>query len=1373
MALCRNRYGEGWGPISPIRDFDLTPCFEDAALSALLRTWYISVPNSSQDPRFVLESALLGLIAIVLILECYGPELAEDLEKGESPYVIANVYSRLAFSWMTPLMKTGASRYITEEDMDALLPEDESKELGDRLQRHWNNQKVKSSWALWKALALSYGGSYALAAGLKVLQDILAFVQPQLLRILLAYISSYKVNSASTPMEGVAIACLMFISALIQTAILHQYFQLCFLTGMRVRAGLVTSIYKKALVLSNDGQGARGDIVNLMSVDATRMQDLCTYGLIFFSGPFQIVLAFVSLYKLLSWPAFVGVAIMVVSIPGQSLMARYLKNMQEKQMKTRDKRTRMMNELLNNIKSIKLYSWENAFEQMVTTVRNEELSMLRRIGIVSALTMVLWGSVPMLVALATFATAAYAGPKPLTADVIFPAIALFNLLQFPLGVFATIISAIVQASVSISRLAEFFGSDELQKDAVQVTQPPTLAPGDKVLEIKNGDFKWIRKNAEPALQDINLTVRKGDLIGIMGRVGSGKTSLLSAVVGEMTRVDGDVNVSGTVAYAPQNPWIMSTTVRDNIVFFRKFDQTFYDLVLDACALRQEIALLPDGDMTEVGEKGITLSGGQRARLSLARAVYARADLYLLDDVLAAVDAHVARHVFDNVIGPNGLLATKARLHVTNSVAFAKQHDALYFMRRGIILESGTYGEILTQPESELCKLLTGHSSLGNDSREASGTATPTVFDPSPEEDNSSTMGKMLEFEKNRRKSHRQPSLVPIEQLKTSTEQEIHRKSVVTEKEKSEQGKVKRDVYIEYIKAGSILGGISYGFAVILQQVFTIFSNLALKDWGENNRSAHPRPHSVYLARFAAFIAASSFFSVAAYILLLVTLAVRSARNLHQRMLHSVLRAPLRFFESTPQGRIMNLFSRDQNVVDEVLTRVFSGFFRTLAVIMGIWIVIVFSFPLSVVAIIPLAMLYRSIMIYYLATSREIKRLDAVSKSPIFSWFSESLGGLSTIRAYRLQAAFVATNEIRLDTNQRCYMPSTTVNRWLAVRLEFVGAFIVFVASILSMAALFSGGGVDAGLVGFVLSYALNTTQSLNWVVRSAGEVEQNIVSVERILGYIALTPEAPYEIPEARPADVWPNKGSIEFKNFSMRYRADLDRCLKDLNITIQGGERIGICGRTGAGKSSATLALLRILEADEGCILIDGVDISKIGLHDLRSSISIIPQEPQLFEGSIRDNIDPTHSHQDHEIWTALEQAHLKEYVLSLVGGLDAAVKEGGSSLSAGQRQLVCFARALLRKSKILVLDEATSAVDVQTEQAIQEIIHGPQFEGVTMLTIAHRLNTIMSSTRILVLDCGSVAEFDTPTNLLNDPTTKFYGLVSEAGLLNTPPKA
>ncbi|KAI0091755.1 metal resistance protein YCF1 [Irpex rosettiformis] len=1478
---CKDPYGEQWGPISRLRDFDLTPCFEEGlllpgllALFILLQTFRVYALSSkfknlerSRKSVWVLKSKLifltlaviastanLGLIivtkrpvtfiqpyilevialitllpltylnhyrtrtssSLVLLfwptytlailvwgrttwisnfsvfrlvfhlknatlllglvslgLECLGSTFApEDTPKSEhgeghveSPLLTANLYSIWTFGWMSSLMQKGAKTYITEDDLPSLVPQDESVNLGKKLQ---DALKTKG---LFKALCVAYGGPYAFAASLKIAQDCLSFLQPQLLRWLLQYISAFQSahpdglasRGGPSPTQGFAIAALMFVAATTQTILLHQYFQRCFETGMRVRAGLVSVIYQKALVLSNDGRGsASGDIVNLMSVDATRLQDFCAYGLIAISGPFQITLAFISLYNILGWPAFVGVGIMIFSIPLNTFIARILKKMQQEQMKNRDKRTKLMSELLANIKSIKLYAWENAFIRKILFVRNDlELKNLRKIGIATSLNTSLWSGIPLLVAFSSFATAALTSDSPLTSDKIFPSISLFMLLQFPLAMFSQVTTNIIEALVSINRLSEFLKADELQPDARRVIEPSKrLEVGDEVLAITNGEFSWTRDAISPTLEDINMTVKKGDLVGILGRVGAGKSSLVSAIVGDMRREDGEVKLSGSISYAPQNPWIMSATVRDNIVFSYEYDEAFYNLVLDACALRPDLALMPNGDMTEVGEKGITLSGGQRARISLARAVYARADLVILDDVLAAVDSHVARHVFDQVIGPYGLLSTKARILVTNSIAFLKQFDKIVYLRRGVILEQGTYTELTDNTESELYKLIKGHGSLSS-----SGIATPFLTDISTPSSN--TVVDAGELQQNlegvNEKLQRKQSFTKA-RLTTEPPTRTESSGVVT-KEHSEQGRVKTDVYLQYVEAASKVGFVLFIVATCVSQIVSVMANNTLRGWGEHNREAGGNKGvGRYLLQYGLLSLSSVLLSGAAAVIIWVFCSIRSARRLHDNMLYAVMRAPMTFFEQTPTGRILNLFSRDTYVVDQILARVISNVVRTLFTTVMIVGVIGFSFPWFLIAVPLLTWFYLRVMVYYLATSRELKRLDAVSRSPIFAWFSESLNGLSTIRAFSQQSVFIANNERCVDRNQICYLPSISVNRWLAVRLEFVGNTIIFVAATLALVALITT-GVDAGLVGFVLSYALNTTSSLNWLVRSMSEVEQNIVSVERILHYVKLEPEAAAEVPGIDPID-WPTAGEVEFRGYSTRYRADLDLVLKNISMKINAREKIGIVGRTGSGKSSLLLALFRIIEPASGTIVIDGVDVSNIGLHALRSAISIVPQSPDMFEGTIRENIDPTGAYQDADIWVALEQCHLREFVESLPEGLDAPVREGGSSMSAGQRQLLCFARALLRKSKILVLDEATSAVDLETDKAIQEIIRGPQFKDVTMFTIAHRLNTIMESDRVLVLEAGKILEFDTPPNLMAKKDSSFYSLAKEAGL-------
>ncbi|TYJ52875.1 hypothetical protein B9479_006510 [Cryptococcus floricola] len=1325
----------------------------------------------------------------------YGKNVYGDVE---SPITTANIFEILTFSWLTPLLSLGTKKFLGEEDMWALPQEDSAESLSNLVASSWQKEidavkaGKKEKPSLKRALFSAYGLPYAIAGLLKAIYDILNFLQPQLLRLLLAFVSSYTTKHPMPPVAGYAISILMFLSSNLATGVLHQYFQRCFTTTMRIRGGLVTMIYRKSLVLSNGEKAGRttGDIVNLQSVDAVRIADVTQYGHIAWSGPFQILIAFVSLYQLVGWQAFMGIAVMVVSLPLNTWASRFNKRFQRQLMKIKDTRTRTMNEILNNIKSIKLYGWEQAFSTKIFEIRNaQELKMLRKIGLAMAGTNFIWQSTPFLVAFVTFATFSLTSDKPLTSEMIFPAISLFQLLSFPMAMFANIINSIIEATVSCNRLESFLAAEELDPNARTLIRPsedPQGEPkkGDTVINIKKGDFRWLEDSTEPILQDIDLDVKKGELLALVGRVGDGKSSLLGAILGEMTRSDGSVTVRGEIAYFSQNSWILSATVKDNIVFGHRFDKGFYEQVLDACALRQDLAVLSEGDQTEVGEKGVSLSGGQKARICLARAVYARADIYLLDDPLAAVDSHVGRHIFDKVIGPNGLLAGKARILCTNAVTFLPQADSLIMLRKGIVLERGTYADAMNNSASELYKLITG---LGKQSakEEGSGASTPTVVEeavieePEGVEDSEEaeivTGGESPKQRKAfRQLSHsimRRSSVVSLRTSKRDALRDLRESA--KPKEHSERGNVKREVYKQYINATSKIGLVAFLLFMALGQGLGVMGNFVLRDWAGSNtpksEAEDDGTHHIskYLILYGLVGFSGAIFNVLSFATLKLVCALRASKTLHDRSFSALMRSPLSFFELTPTGRILNLFSRDIFVIDEVLIMALGGFFRTGVSVLSVVVVIAFGAPVVLLVFVPLAIIYRMIMKYYLATSRELKRLDAVSRSPIFSFFGETLTGLAVIRGYGQKERFIANNEARVDRNQACYMPAMTINRWLAVRLEALGSLLMFSTALVSVAALVNSSGVDAGLVGLMMSYTISVTGSLNWLVRSASDVEQNIVSVERVLGYSQLPSEAPDFIEDTKPAQGWPQQGSIEFDHFSMKYRPELDFCLRDVSLKFNGGERIGVCGRTGAGKSSLTLALFRILEATEGRVLIDGVDIANIGLHDLRSIVSIIPQDPQLFEGTLRNNIDPTSASSDAEIWHALEQAHLKDHVSKSMGGtLDAEISEGGSNLSAGQRQLVCFARALLRKTKILVLDEATSSIDLETDEAVQQILRGPDFEGVTTITIAHRINTIMDSDKVLVMSQGRVGEYDTPKALMQKPESLFCSLVTEAGL-------
>ncbi|RXK42573.1 metal resistance protein ycf1 [Tremella mesenterica] len=1149
---------------------------------------------------------------------------------------------------------------------------------------------------------------------------------------------------------------------------------------MRVKGGLVTLIYCKALVLSNGEKTGRttGDIVNLQSVDAVRIADLAQYGHIAWSGPFQIILAFVSLYQLVGWQAFMGVAVMVISLPINTMIAKYSKKLQRQLMKTKDVRTRAMNEILNNIKSIKLYGWEKAFSEKVLDARNNhELRMLRRIGIVQSMSNFFWVAVPFLVAFATFATFVATSSRALTSEIIFPAISLFQLLSFPMSVFSNIINSIIEAVVSVARLEDFLAGEELDPTAREVISPdqdPQGEPmtGDVVVTIKGGEFRWLKDSPESILQDIDLTVKKGELLAVIGRVGDGKSSLLSALLGEMTRSDGRVTIRGDVAYFSQTSWILSATVKDNIVFGHRFDPVFYDQVLDACALRSDLAVLPQGHMTEVGEKGVSLSGGQKARIALARACYARADIYLLDDPLSAVDAHVGRHIFDKVIGPHGLLKNKARIFCTNAVNFLPQTDQIIMLRRGIILERGTYDDAMSNSSSEFYKLITG---LGKQTAKSedddSGASSPTITENIPEDDDAiesedDSLEKHNQIRRLSTATMRRASSVSLRQAKRDALRDLRESA--KPKEHSEKGTVKREVYRKYISAASGTGVVLFLTFMAVGQASSIISNYVLRFWARQNSKAGTSTQiSLYLTAYGVAGITSALLSVGSMAVLKLLCALRSSKKLHDDSFAALMKSPLSFFELTPTGRILNLFSRDIFVIDEVLQQAIGSFVRTIVVVLGTMVVLAIGGPAVLLVFIPLGYIYRMVMRYYLATSRELKRLDAISRSPIFSFFGETLAGLPVIRGFGQSRRFIANNEARIDRNMACYMPAMTINRWLAVRLEFLGTCLMFSTAVVSVTALTVSNSVDAGLVGLMMTYTISVTGVLNWLVRSASEVEQNIVSVERVLSYADLPSEAPAEIPDKKPPASWPEHGSIEFDKFCMRYRPELDLCLREVSVKIDGGERVGVVGRTGAGKSSLTLGLFRILEATKGKILIDGVDISTIGLRDLRSIISIIPQDPQLFEGSIKTNIDPTNTYSDADVWQALSQAYLKEHVMTKMGGtLDAEVTEGGGNLSSGQRQLICFARALLRRTKILVLDEATSSIDLETDEAVQQILRGPDFKGVTTITIAHRINTIMDSDKVLVMSEGRVSEYDTPEKLLENPNSVFYSLVNEAGL-------
>ncbi|KYB25508.1 putative multidrug resistance-associated protein lethal(2)03659-like Protein [Tribolium castaneum] len=1346
------------------------------------------------------------VVLVMLFLNCFADRSPRRSEypklKNPCPEENSSFLSRLLFSWFDPLAWRGFRRPLVDSDLWDMKPEDSASEVVPTFEKHWKrilqkcesnsptrqtrasykldsarvdivNSSTKKQASILPALVKAFGPTFIFGALLKLIQDLLTFVSPHILNLLIQFVKNNEEQ-----WKGFLYAGALFVTATIQTIVLSQYFNRMFVVGMRIRTALVSAIYKKALRVSNKArkESTVGEIVNLMSVDAQKFIDLTAYINMIWSAPLQIILALYFLWNILGPAVLAGLAVMIILIPVNGYIANKVKVLQIKQMKNKDERVKLMNEVLSGIKVLKLYAWEPSFEKQILKIRTKEIQVLKEAAYMNAGTSFIWSCAPFLVSLVSFGTYVMVDEHNiLDASKAFVSVSLFNILRFPLSMLPMMISNLVQAMVSIQRINKFMNAEEL--DPTSVTHDSNeSAP----LVIENGCFNW---DEEQVLKNINIRIEKKSLCAVVGSVGSGKSSLLSAFLGEMDKTSGRVNTVGTIAYVSQQAWIQNATLRDNILFGKSFDKSLYDKVVEACALNPDFAMLPAGDQTEIGEKGINLSGGQKQRVSLARAVYANSDIYFLDDPLSAVDSHVGKHIFDKVIGPEGLLRHKTRVLVTHGITYLPQTDKIIVLKDGEVSEGGTYQELLDKKGAFSEFLLQHINEVEEDEEELdvlksqlSGTAVSEEINKKlsrhrsrVSESVSETGSDQTSLSLQRQKSvesadkslrHRSSSVEEAKKVKGEK---------LIEVEKAETGSVKWIVYKHYLKSIGVFLTVATILLNMLFQGFSIGSNVWLGVWADDDtvvvdNVTDTGKRDFYLGIYGALGIGQAVATLLSALSLYIG-AVNGAQLLHHLLLSNILRVPCTtFFDVTPVGRILNRFSKDVDTLDNILPMTLRGWITCFFSVLGTLVVISVSTPIFIAVIVPIGILYYFIQRFYVATSRQLKRLESVSRSPIYSHFGETITGVQAIRAFREQDRFIKESEHRVDVNQVCYYPSIISNRWLAVRLEMIGNLIIF------FAALFSVLGRDesqnAGLVGLSVTYSLQITQTLNWLVRMTSDVETNIVAVERIKEYGEAPQEAPWEIPNKAPSPQWPENGTVQFNKYAVRYRPGLDLVLKGVNFSINGGEKVGIVGRTGAGKSSLTLALFRIIEAAEGEILIDGVNIADLGLHTLRSRLTIIPQDAVLFSGTLRMNLDPFDKHSDEEVWKALEHAHLKSFVKGLTAGLHHEVTEGGENLSVGQRQLICLSRALLRKTKVLILDEATAAVDLETDDLIQKTIRS-EFKNCTVLTIAHRLNTIMDSDRVVVLDNGRIVEFDSPSNLLKQQQSIFYSMCKDAGLV------
>ncbi|XP_047908890.1 multidrug resistance-associated protein 1 isoform X5 [Anser cygnoides] len=1262
--------------------------------------------------------------------------------------------SKLTYSWFSRVISIGYKKPLERDDLFELNESDSPYSVCPNFEKQWRKEIQKSTagltasyikrmlckrktssfhkqslilplWQTFKFLLIK-------VAFLKVAADILPFMSSQIMKSMI----TLSENHPSSYGSGYGYVIAFFFVALSQT-LLHQLYQRNnMLTAVKIKTAVVGLIYKKALTLANSSRRnyTTGEIVNLMSADVQQLMELTVNINLLWSAPFQIIMAVFFLWKELGPSALAGVAVLLLVIPINALIAAKVKSLKKSQMRYSDQRVKLLSEMLHGIKILKLHAWEPAYQRKVTNIREREVGVLKSSGYLTTYSMLTLTCIPFMVSLATFGVFFYLDKdNVLTATKVFTSITLFNILRLPLFDLPSVISAVVQTKVSLRRLEDFLCAEDLNPEDVN-----TSYSGNHAVGFIGASFRW-EKNGLPILKNLSVSIPEGSLVAVVGHVGSGKSSFLSAILGEMEKLEGTVQRRGSVAYVAQQAWIQNDSLQENILFGANLNRSYYELVLESCALLPDLAQLPKGDQTEIGERGINISGGQKQRVSLARAVYSNADLYLLDDPLSAVDVHVGKHLFEKLIGPSGLLKNKTRVLVTHNLMLLPHADLIIVMEEGKISEMGTYQELISK-KTNFVELI---HVFGAENR--SEETTPKEVISSKEECQLERSLKQRELQK----------------LKHSFDQW---KILTSNKEKVATGGMKLSVVLKYLQAFNWQWIWLTIAAYLGQNALAIGQNLWLSTWTAETAKASDftewKQSQNYKLGIYALLGFLQGLLVCCGAYVLTRGSLCASRKLHHQLLDSVLHLPLQHFETNPVGQIINRFTKDLFIVDIRFHYYLRTWLNCTLDVIGTILVITFASPLFIVAVIPLGYLYFTIQRYYIASSRQIRRLAGASHSPVISHFSETVLGRSTIRAFGHQERFIRKNYDVVYENLVYFYNNVISNRWLSVRLEFLGNLMVFFAALFVVLA---GNTVSSSTVGLSISYALNIIQSLNFWVRKACEIETNAVSIERICEYANMDKEEPW-ITSKRPPVGWPDRGIIQFVNYKAQYRKDLGLALNDISFQTRSKEKVGIVGRTGAGKSTLTNSLFRVIEGSGGKIIIDGIDISTIGLHDLRRNLNIIPQDPVLFSGTLQSNLDPLGKHSDLELWEALELCHLKAFVESLPKKLLHEISEGGENLSVGQRQLVCLARVLLRKTKILVLDEATASVDMETDNLVQSTIKR-EFYNCTILTIAHRLHTVMDSERVLVLDAGRILEYDTPNNLLQRKGA-FSEMVAKAGI-------
>ncbi|XP_021368558.1 multidrug resistance-associated protein 5-like [Mizuhopecten yessoensis] len=1152
-------------------------------------------------------------------------------------------------------------------------------------------------------------------------------------------------------------------------------------SGIRFRSAILGMTYKKLLKLKSMNGMIASEIITIFGSDSLRVFLNTLLFVYILSMPVYLIIGTFYIYYLIGLWCFVALAAFVVFYVIQVFLIEIISYLRRKTLEWTDVRIRKMNEVLSSMKLIKMYAWEESFKKSIMDIRETETREILQSLISNLISNAFSPITPSLATVATIATYVNAGNE-LTASTAFSIVATLSFMRILVSHVPFAAQMFAETMISFERIKRFMLEEEFKppgrdvvnsENAIELSDTVFMWGGDTCNNndpngnLTSGDSKDLDRDSSPfVLRNINFTITRGRHIGICGTIGCGKSSLLQALIGRMSLLTGHLAVDGSVAYAAQQAWVFKGTLRENILFGNPYKQHWYNTVLQACSLNTDLRLLADGDMTEIGDKGINLSGGQKQRVCVARAVYSKRDIYLLDDPLSAVDVHIGQHLFHKCI--DTVLKDKTVVLVTHQLQYLKHCDEIYVMDDGEISEHGTHESLLAK-EGHYTKLMKQFNNNNNNNDK--------IF-----EGDDVYLDKSIDITKN-------------QQQNESAGMASYDHNYEKDRETSKAGNISLDTYLSYVRAA---GGKIVTAVVVLLYVCSI-SSMAFSEWwlgiwiekstktaqapliSESNETGiHSSIHKnvstspvrtpnttvswetmeeleetdwyllVYVFTTLMIAGLAVLKAVVAGVVM-----IRASINLHHKAIDGVMSAPMKFFDANPPGRIINRFSRDTEDADIFLPQLMDDLLQVVILIATSLVSAAFNFPLILVAVAPVGFYFYVIKNIASVSIRNIKRLENVVRSSLINHVTTSCSGLNTIVSFSQENNFVNGCKQHSDSTSVGLFLYETCIKWMGQRMGFGGSVLTIIITII---VLFTKGTVSPALAALSLTMSMKMTSLILFCARLVNEVESRFTSIERLHEYENLETEK--ETGSSTVDQNWPSQGRITFSNVTMKYRIDMDPVLHNISFDILPKQKVGIVGRTGAGKSSLAAALFGLADLSGGHIFIDDVEIGTITRKLLRSKLSSIPQDPVLFAGTLRYNLDPFDKYTDAMVWAALEQVHMKEKMKLLGQTLDLNIEENGENFSVGERQLMCLARAILRQNKILVLDEATASIDTSTNAKIQDTIRD-SFSDCTVLTIAHRLKTISHCDVILVLEAGHVIEMGNPQTLLQKPYSHFSYMI------------